>query len=80
MAIAKVILNNETLMDVTQLTVDSANLLYNITALKNDGTSVTGTIATKTNSDITLPNGQGDTITLLFTVDSEGNTDITEAS
>lgn len=118
MAIAKIILNNETLMDVTQLTVDSANLLYNITALKNDGTSVTGTIATKTNSDITLtnniltipagyyaagtktipgveitapssgtntfyitlPNGQGDTITLLFTVDSEGNTDITEAT
>ncbi len=42
MAIAKVILNGTTLMDVTDKTVTSANLLSGYTALKNDGTTVTG--------------------------------------
>lgn len=57
MAISKVIYTNEngissTWMDVTSDTVTSANLLSPNTATKNDGTSVTGSIATKTSSDL----------------------------
>ena len=51
--IAKIILNGVTQMDVTQDTVDSGKLLYGETATKNDGSSVTGTIASKTSSDLT---------------------------
>lgn len=43
MAYSKVILNGTTLIDVTQKTVDANNLLSGYTALKNDGTNVTGT-------------------------------------
>lgn len=46
MAYSKVILNGTTLIDVTQKTVDASNLLSGYTALKNDGTNVTGTYAT----------------------------------
>lgn len=42
MAYSKVILNGTTLIDVTQKTVDASNLLSGYTALKNDGTDVTG--------------------------------------
>lgn len=42
MAIAKVILNGDTLMDVTSNTVTSQNLLSGATAVKNDGTTITG--------------------------------------
>ena len=42
MAYSKVILNGTTLIDVTQKTVDASNLLSGYTALKNDGTNVTG--------------------------------------
>lgn len=42
MAISKVILNGNTLMDTTDKTVTAANLLSGYTALKNDGTTVTG--------------------------------------
>lgn len=42
MAVSKVILNGTTLMDVTQKTVTSATMLDGYTALKNDGTSITG--------------------------------------
>lgn len=51
--IAKLILNGVTQMDVTQDTVDSGNLLSGETATKNDGTSVTGSIASKSSSDLT---------------------------
>lgn len=43
MAYSKVILNGTTLMDVTQDTVDAANLLSGETATKNSGAKVTGT-------------------------------------
>lgn len=42
MAVSKVILNGTTLMDVTDKTVSASNLLTGYTALKNDGTSITG--------------------------------------
>lgn len=42
MGVAKVILNNETLIDVTQKTVTSSNLLSGITALGRDGEPVVG--------------------------------------
>lgn len=61
MAFSKVILDDTTLMDVTQKTVDTSNMLYGVTALKNDGTSVTGTIASKTSSDLSV---SGDTVTV----------------
>lgn len=54
MAIAKVILNGVTQMDVTQKTVTAASMLSGITALKNDGTDVEGSIATNTSSDLTV--------------------------
>lgn len=43
MAYSKVIFNGSTLMDVTQKTVTAETLLQGETALKNDGTSITGT-------------------------------------
>lgn len=43
MAYSKVILNGATLMDVTQKTVTPSTLLSGTTALKNDGTDITGT-------------------------------------
>lgn len=48
MAVSKVILNGTTLMDVTQKTVTAANMLNGITALKNDGTDITGTYVAPT--------------------------------
>lgn len=60
MAIAKVILNGTTLIDTTQKTVTAASMLNGITALKNDGTDITGSIASKTSSDL---NASGDTVT-----------------
>lgn len=53
MAISKVILNGVTQMDVTQKTVTAGSMLSGTTALKNDGTDITGTIASKTSSDLT---------------------------
>lgn len=52
MAVAKVILNGTTLIDVTQKTVTPENMLSGITALKNDGTDISGTIQSKSSSDI----------------------------
>lgn len=60
MAVSKVILNGNTLIDTTQKTVTAASMLNGITALKNDGTDITGSIASKTSSDLTA---SGDTIT-----------------
>ena len=53
MAVSKVILNGTTLIDTTDKTVTSESMLSGITALKNDGTTATGSIASKTSSDLT---------------------------
>ena len=53
MAIAKVILNGETLMDVTSDTAAVGNMLNGTTATKNDGTKITGNITNKSSSDLT---------------------------
>ena len=53
MAIAKVILNGVTQMDVTDKTVTAGSMLSGATALKNDGTDITGSIESKTSSDLT---------------------------
>ena len=50
MAISKIILNGVTQMDVTGKTVTASSMLNGVTALKNDGTDVTGSI-----QDMTLP-------------------------
>lgn len=61
MAYSKIILNGETLMDVTSDTVDAGNLLSGKTATKNSGAKVTGNIATKSSSDLTV---SGATVTV----------------
>lgn len=48
MAVSKVILNGNTLMDVTQKTVTSASMLNGVTALKNDGTDIVGSYVAPT--------------------------------
>lgn len=53
MAISKITLNGVTQMDVTQKTVTAGTMLNNVTALKNDGTDITGNIAPKTAADMT---------------------------
>lgn len=47
MAYSKVILNGVTLMDVTQKTVEANKMLSGTTALKNDGTDITGSVSSK---------------------------------
>ena len=54
MAISKITLNGVTQMDVTQKTVTSGSMLNGVTALKNDGTDITGNIASKSSSDLTV--------------------------
>lgn len=54
MAISKITLNGQTQMDVTGKTVTSGTMLNGTTALKNDGTDITGSIAYKTSSDLTV--------------------------
>ncbi len=61
MAYSKVILNGVTLMDVTQDTVDAANLLSGETATKNSGAKVTGGITRRDSSDLTT---SGATVTV----------------
>lgn len=61
MAIAKVILNGVTQMDVTDKTVTAGSMLSGATALKNDGTDITGDIESKTSSDLTV---NGATVTV----------------
>ena len=61
MAVAKVIINGETKIDVTQKTVSANSLLSGVTALKNDGTSITGNITPRSSSDITA---SGATVTV----------------
>ena len=52
MATSKITIDGVTEMDVTQNTVDNTNLLSPNTATKNDGTSVTGGIITRSSSDV----------------------------
>lgn len=54
MAISKVILNGETLIDTTDKTVTSSTLVSPQTALAADGTTVTGALVQKSASDITV--------------------------
>ena len=113
----KIIYGNQTLIDLTQDTVTAASMLSGVTAHDCSGATVTGTIQTRSISDVTvvnsvltvpagyystainstipgveltapesgtnsfyvtLPNGANDTITLIFTVDANGNSDVTE--
>lgn len=112
----KVIFGDQTLIDLTSDTIVAENMLSGTTAHDASGAAISGSIATKTNSDITLlnntltipggyyasttktiegvqitapnngtnsfyvilPNGANDTITMTFTVDSSGNSDITD--
>lgn len=53
MAISKLILNGDVQMDVTSDTVSANRMLNGYTATKNDGTKVTGNIATKSAADMT---------------------------
>ena len=51
MGVSKVTLNGATLMDVTDKTVDTDNLLDGETALRNDGESISGAVVTAAASD-----------------------------
>lgn len=62
MAVSKVILNGTTLIDVTNDTVASSNLLSGKTATGADGEKVSGGITAKTSSDLTA---SGATVTVL---------------
>lgn len=53
MAVSKVILNGTTLIDTTDKTVTAGSMLSGVTALKNDGTTATGSIASKSSTDLT---------------------------
>ena len=88
MAYSKVILNGTTLVDLTNDTVTASDVLPGITAHKNDGTSITGSLSGVTinapssgtrSFSITVPNGQSSMITFVFTVDSSGNVTIAES-
>lgn len=67
MAISKIIYKSsaeaegEVWMDVTQKTVTSGTMLSGTTAMKNDGTDITGNIATKTSADLSA---SGATVTV----------------
>ena len=54
MAVSKVILNGTTLIDTTDKTVTNSSMLSGVTALKNDGTTATGNIASKSSTDLTV--------------------------
>ena len=84
MAVAKVILNGTTLIDVTQKTVTASTLLQGETALKNDGTDVTGTyvpqtavLQTKSATYTPTTSAQTDTITPDVGYDGMDEVDIT---
>lgn len=63
MAYSKVILNGTTLIDLTQKTVTAANMLNGITALKNDGTDITGTyVPAPTQSKTATPSTSQQTV------------------
>lgn len=54
MAVSKVILNGTTLIDTTDKTVTAGSMLNGVTALKNDGTTATGSIASKSSTNLTV--------------------------
>jgi hypothetical protein len=54
MAVSKVILNGTTLIDTTDKTVTDSSMLNGITALDSAGMSITGNIATKSSSNMTV--------------------------
>lgn len=63
MAYSKVVLNGTTLIDLTQKTVTAANMLNGVTALKNDGTDITGTyVPASTQSKTVSPSTSQQTI------------------
>lgn len=70
MAVSKVILNGDTLIDLTSDTATTSSLLSGVTAHDNSGSSITGTIASKTSADITV---NGPTITVPAGAYSESN-------
>ena len=113
----KVIFGNNTLIDLSSDTVAAENMLSGYTAHDASGAAISGSIITKTGSDVTLvntdvtipagyyatnvsktllgveitipesgtnsfyvtlPNGTNDTVTLIFTVDAEGNSNVTD--
>ena len=57
MAIAKIILNGTTQMDLTSDTTDASKTLYGETGHKNDGTSFTGSVGTGTEGTPTASKG-----------------------
>ena len=61
MAISKVIFNENILMDVTEDTVETNNMLADIQATAANGEKITGQIATKTSSNLTV---SGATVTV----------------
>lgn len=84
MAYSKVILNGTTLIDVTQKTVEANKLLNGYTALKNDGTDITGeyvppTAVLQTKSETYTPttSQQTDSITPDVGYDGLDQVDIT---
>lgn len=53
MEFSKLIVNSETKMDITNDTVTADSMLSGITAHKNDGTLITGTIQSKSSANLT---------------------------
>lgn len=86
MAVSKVILNGVTLIDTTDKTVSVDKLLDGYTALKNDGTSITGSyVAPTPSSDLLIiltKTGIGSVSQTDFVIssDSSGNNVITSAA
>lgn len=54
MGISKVVLNGNVLVDLTGVTVEATNLVSPNTAIGADGEDVTGSLQTKTSSDLTV--------------------------
>lgn len=86
MAVSKVILNGVTLIDTTDKTVSADKLLDGYTALKNDGTSITGLYVAPTPSSdfliiLTRPGiGSISQTDFVISSDSSGNNVITSAA
>lgn len=61
MAISKIVLNGTTQIDLTQDTVGSSTASYGVTGHGSDGEAFTGSIASRSSSDLTA---SGDTVTV----------------
>ena len=84
--INKVEYGGNTLIDLTGDTVTASVLLVGYTAHGANGAPVTGSMNSVTLTapssgtryfDITVPNGNNNTVTFRFTVDASGNTTVT---